>query len=145
MPADFEKAFALIDEAHSEDPTKVTVASKTIAYELHYSQQSTAYLLKHTPDASETLSLAVRAQHFRRWEIARSSYPMTKAGYFAWRTFLKKRQGEMASQICRDCGYGDKDVEHVAALIRKEGLTSGDPEAQALEGLFLRPDIWSSW
>lgn len=57
---------------------------------------------------------------------------MTKPGYFAWRTFLKKRQAEQASQLCRECGYGEDEAERVAALIRKEDLKQ-DEETQVLE------------
>jgi hypothetical protein len=132
MPSPYEKAQKLIDDAHSEDPNKTTVNGEEIPYELHYAQKMSAYLDKLDPSAPETLRLAIRAQHFRRWEIPRNSYPMNKQGYFAWRTFLKKRQAEQASQICLDCGYSETDAARVAALIRKEDLKK-DHETQTLE------------
>jgi hypothetical protein len=64
--ANFEAAIALIDEAHSEDPSIVTINGKEIPYELHYAQKSTHYLGLREPDASPVLKTAVRAQHFRR-------------------------------------------------------------------------------
>lgn len=64
--ANFEAAIALIDKAHSEDPTIVTINGKEIPYELHYAQKSTHYLGLREPDASPVLKTAVRAQHFRR-------------------------------------------------------------------------------
>lgn len=128
----FDKALQLIDDAHSQDPKIIDQNGIEVPYELHYSHKMSSYLDKRSPDASETLRLAIRAQHFRRWEIPRSSYPMTKVGYHAWRTFLKKRQAEMASQICLDCGYSDDDAGRIAALIRKEDLKE-DEETQVLE------------
>lgn len=70
--------------------------------------------------------------HYRFREIPRSSYPQTKAGYFAWRTFLKKRQAELAASICVEAGLPEEDAQRVAALVRKEALKS-DKETQALE------------
>lgn len=128
----FDNALRLIDEAHAQDPKIVEVNGTKLPYELHYSQKMSSYLKKRCPDAPETLQLAIRAQHFRRWEVPRDSYPMTKVGYHAWRTFLKKRQAEMASQICIDCGYSAEDASRVAASIRKEDLKK-DEETQILE------------
>lgn len=125
-------ALKLIDEAHSKDPKKIEIDGKEKPYELHYSQKMSNFLEKRNPSAPDTLRLAIRAQHFRRWEIPRDSYAMNKVGYHAWRTFLKKRQADMASQICLDCGYSEDDATRVAHLIRKEDLKK-DEETQTLE------------
>ncbi|MCJ1236717.1 hypothetical protein MMC14_004699 [Varicellaria rhodocarpa] len=130
--ANFERALKSINEAHAEDPKKITIDGVEIPYELHYAQKMSNYLLKRCPAAPDILQLAIRAQHFRRWEIPRNSYPMTKPGYHAWRTFLKKRQAEMASQICLDSGYSEEDCSRVASMIRKEDLKK-DQETQILE------------
>lgn len=135
MAPDVTKALEKIDEAHSADPTKVTPPGATgeIGYELLYAQKSTAYLDKLNSSPSNNLRLAVRAQHFRRWEVPRDSYPMTRIGYHSWRTYLKKRQGELVAELLKDYGFSDEDRDRVAALIRKEGLNKGDEEAQTLE------------
>lgn len=132
MSTPFEKALAAIDAAHALDPNKVTINNEDQPYELHYAQKCTAYLDKRAPSAPEHLCLAIRAQHFRRWEIPRSSYPMTKPGYHSWRTFLKKRQAELVQQICIESGYDAETAERVASLIRKEDLKK-DEETQVLE------------
>jgi hypothetical protein len=132
MASPYDQALALIDEAHSLDPKTIEVDGKEIPYELHYAQKMSRYLTLRSPNASEPLRLAIRSQHFRRWEVPRGSYPMTRIGYHSWRTFLKKRQAELASQICSECGYSKKDSERVAALVRKEDLKS-DEETQVLE------------
>lgn len=128
----YETALKLIDEAHAQDPKKIEVNGKEIPYELHYSQKMSSYLEKRYPAAPDTLRLAIRAQHFRRWEIPRDSYPMTKVGYHAWRTYLKKRQADLASQICLDVGYSEQDATKVAHFIRKEDLKK-DEQTQILE------------
>lgn len=130
--ANYEAAIALIDEAHAQDPTIAIIAGKEIPYELHYAQRMSHYLSLRFPDASPTLRVAIRAQHFRRWEIPRSSYPATKPGYLNWRAFLKKRQADLASAICVGCNFTKEEAEEVARLIRKEDLRSNE-ETQVLE------------
>jgi hypothetical protein len=68
MADPYTKAVSAIDAAHALDPTKTTINGKEIPYELHYAQKCTEYLSKRRSEASETLKLAIRAQHFRRWE-----------------------------------------------------------------------------
>lgn len=63
---------------------------------------------------------------------------MTKVGYHAWRTYLKKRQAELAEEICKEAGLGKEVCEKVGSLIRKEGLLGKkegevDEEVQMLE------------
>lgn len=62
---------------------------------------------------------------------------MTKVGYHAWRTYLKKRQAEGVTQILLECGYSADDAEKVGSLIRKDGLGKGGKdeaeEVQILE------------
>lgn len=128
----YSSALRLIDEAHAQDPKRIVIDSRDIPYELHYAQKMSKYLEKRDPSAPEVLRLAIRAQHFRRWEIPRDSYPMNKQGYHAWRTYLKRRQAEMASQICLDCGYSEEDATRVASMIRKENMKK-DEETQILE------------
>ncbi|KAK4904678.1 hypothetical protein LTR66_017878, partial [Elasticomyces elasticus] len=134
MPGDLAKALTLIDEAHALDPNKTSSGKP---YELHYAERMTHYLDLHSPDASPELQLACRGQHFRRWEVPRDDYPRTKPGYFAWRTFLKKRQGEHVQDICLECGFEAEIASHIGALIEKKELKKGegkgDAEAQVME------------
>ncbi|CAG5162140.1 uncharacterized protein ALTATR162_LOCUS6166 [Alternaria atra] len=132
MSTPLERALSAIDAAHALDPNKVTINNEEVPYELHYAQKCTSYLEKRAPDASEPLRIAIRAQHFRRWEVPRASYPMTRPGYHAWRTYLKKRQAELVEQICLDSGYSKEDSETVGSLIRKEDLKANE-ETMVLE------------
>ncbi len=128
----FEKARAKIYEGHDEDPTKITVDGQEVPYETHYAHKMESYLAKRAPDASDVLKLAVCAQHFKRWEVPRSSYPMTKVGYHSWRTFLKKRQSELVGSILQEY-YPPEDIQRCMALIQKDGLKQGEEEVQVLE------------
>jgi len=131
---DFDRAREKIYEAHNDDPNKHTTNNgQEIPYETHYAQQMEMYLQKRSPDASQVLKLAVCGQHFRRWEVRRDSYPMTKLGYHSWRTYLKKRQAQQVSDILKDSGYSDEDVKRCISLVEKEGLKQGEAEVQVLE------------
>ena len=134
MPDRFTAARTRIYAAHDEDPTPyVTAAGTTIPYETHYAEQMELYLSQREPGASEVLKLAVCGQHFRRWEVPRDSFPMTKLGYHSWRTHLKKRQAQQVSDILQECGYSEEDVKKCISLIEKEGLKQGEEEVQILE------------
>ncbi|PSN61662.1 hypothetical protein BS50DRAFT_578198 [Corynespora cassiicola Philippines] len=129
----YSTALTKIDAAHALDPNIHTLPDgTTIPYELHYAQKCTAWLEKRAPDASPALRLAIRAQHFRRWEVPRATYPMTRIGYHTWRTHLKRRQAQLVESIMDEAGFGAEMRGRVAALMRKEDLKS-DEESQVLE------------
>ena len=80
------------------------------------------------------MRLAARAQHIRRWEVPRDSYPEGRAGYLKWRTDLYKRHGDTAGQIMAEVGYDDATIDRVKTLLRKRGLKT-DPDVQLLEDI----------
>ncbi len=128
----FDAAMAQLDALHAQDPRMETVDGEEVPHELLYAHRMSEWLERLRPRASETLQLAVRAQHLKRWEVPRDSYPMDRPGYHAWRTGLKTRQAEMAADVLRQAGYDEAACERVAALVRKEDLKN-DEETRALE------------
>lgn len=62
-------ALRLIDEAHADDPRRVSPpdGSEDVPYELDYARKMTRWLALRCPGASPALQLACRAQHFRRF------------------------------------------------------------------------------
>ncbi|KAH7318763.1 FMN-dependent dehydrogenase-domain-containing protein [Stachybotrys elegans] len=96
----------------------------------------TRWLQARCPTASQELQLACRAQHFRRWEIPRSSFPMTRPGYLTWRSKQKSQAAARISELLAASSIQPaipaSSRERVAALIRKENL-GADPETQVLE------------
>jgi hypothetical protein len=127
-----DEAFRRFDEANVEDPNTEMVDGKPLPKELIYAQRMSARLAAFAPDAPETVKLAARAQHIRRWEVPRDSYPEGRAGYLKWRTDLYKRHADLAAGIMRDVGYEDETVERVRTLLRKRGLKT-DPDVQLME------------
>lgn len=124
----FERAIALFDAANSEDPNQDEGQPK----ELLYAKRMSEMLGRFAPDAPEAVRLAVRAQHIRRWTVPRGSYPMTREGYYAWRTGLYKFHAETAGELLRQSGYDDATIERVKAAVSKRGLKV-NPETQLLE------------
>jgi hypothetical protein len=116
-------ALRRFDEANARDPND---------YELWYSQRVTEWVRRLCPDASEALRLAARCQHLCRWEIPRSAYELTRAGYLKWRAELKKFHARKSAAILQEAGYGPEIIERVRALNLKEDL-GRDAEMQVLE------------
>ncbi|CAJ2507708.1 Uu.00g088940.m01.CDS01 [Anthostomella pinea] len=145
LPANYAAALKLIDEAHADDPKTIPSADGdgTIPYELHYAQKMTRWLALRWPDASSTLQLACRAQHFRRWEIPRNTFPMTRPGYLTWRAKQKAQAASEISTLLSPSPSSSSSfaisppipadaIERIAFLIRKENLKA-DEETQVLE------------
>ena len=114
----FDRAIALFDAANAADPNLDEGQPK----ELLYAQRMTGMIGRYAPDASEVAQLAVRAQHIKRWTVPRSNYPMTKEGYYAWRTGLYKYHAETAGELMKQAGYDDAMIEQVKAAVGKRGL-----------------------
>jgi hypothetical protein len=128
----FDDAIRRFDEANAEDPILETVAGEELPKELLYGRRMSARLDRFAPDAPEAVKLAARAQHIRRWEVPRDTYPEGRAGYLKWRTDLYKRHGDLAANILQDVGYDDETVGRVRTLLRKRGLKT-DPDVQLME------------
>lgn len=129
MPA-LDATIAAIDAANADDPRRV----EGRAFETVYAQRMSARLNALYPDASDLLKIATRAQHLRRWEIARDAYEEGRRGYNDWRRACRIHHAKRAGDIMRAQGYDEAAIAHVGALIRKEQLKK-DPESQALENI----------
>ncbi|MGF1636555.1 MAG: DUF4202 domain-containing protein [Cyclobacteriaceae bacterium] len=132
MDSRFHQTIAEIDQINVQDPNLKTVDGKQIPKELLYSQRMTEVLAQFCPEASETLQIAARAQHIKRWSIPRETYSMDRKGYLQWRTQLKIFHAELAAGILKKFGYDAGDIQKVEDLINKKRLKT-DPEVQTLE------------
>ncbi|MEW5768887.1 MAG: DUF4202 domain-containing protein [Pseudomonadota bacterium] len=128
--ARFDQAIALFDAANAEDPNQDEGQPK----ELLYARRMTEMLGRFAPDASEVAQLAVRAQHIRRWTVPRNTYPMTKEGYYAWRTGLYKFHADTAGELMRQAGYDDAMIEQVKKAVGKRALKV-NPDTQLMEDI----------
>lgn len=128
----FEQAIALIDQANAQDPDRVQANGTQWPGELLYSIRMSERLNIFEPQAPEHLKLAARAQHIRRWEIPRDSYPLDRKGYHLWRTTLYSHHAEVAGTLLKEAGYEQATIDRVGQLLRKERLKS-DADMQTLE------------
>lgn len=119
----FEAACAAVDRANAEDPQ---------GRELPYSHRMVDWVRSLSPSASEELLLAARAQHLRRWTVARSTYPEGRNGYLRWREDLKKFHAESLGAIMKDAGYPEGSVAKARSLLVRKNLAA-DAEGQTLE------------
>ncbi len=130
-----DQAIALIDEANSEDPNKVTDENgKEWPKELLYSHRMTDMLNRFKPDADEVAQIAMRAQHIQRWKSARENYPMDRQGYHKWRTDLYKFHADTAAEIMQKVGYDEESIERVKKAVGKRGIKV-NPDTQLLEDI----------
>jgi hypothetical protein len=128
----FEDALRGFDAANAQGPVLEVVDGEAVPKELVYGQRMSERLDAFAPDAPEAVKLAARAQHIRRWEVPRGTYPEGRAGYLKWRTDLYKLHGELAAGILQDVGYDGETVARVRTLLRKRGLKT-DPDVQLME------------
>lgn len=130
----FDAVIAEIDAANADDPRTVATGGGTRPFELAYAERMSARLLQIYPEASELLRIAARAQHIRRWDIPRASFPEGRHGYNDWRKACREHHAELVRAIMSRHGYSEEQIGRVALLIRKEQLKK-DKESQALENV----------
>jgi Domain of unknown function (DUF4202) len=128
----FQAASALIDAENAQDPNTEIFQSATFPKELLYSNRMHKRLMSFHPNASEAVQIASKAQHIRRWDIPRESYPMDRLGYLKWREDLKKFHAKTTAAILEISGYDVEFIARVSFLIEKK-LLKKDEETQLLE------------
>jgi hypothetical protein len=128
----FARAIAKIDAANADDPNTIFVAGLERPKELAHAALMTAWVTRLRPDASESLLLAARAHHIRRWTVPRTSYPEGRAGYLRWRRDLHERHAADVGAILDEVGYDAATTARVQDIVRKRNLAR-DPDVQVLE------------
>ncbi len=132
MSTRLQATLEAFDQANRADPNIETVDGEDQPKELVYGQRMSQTLAEFSPQASEALQLAARAQHIKRWEIPRNQYPMDRPGYKKWRTQLGVYHGQVASEIMAEQGYDQETIERVQSMLSKRNLKR-DPDVQTLE------------
>jgi hypothetical protein len=131
-PDRFAAAIACFDQHNAADPNVERADGVAHPRELFFAHRLSEWVLKLCPQAGEALQLAARCQHLRRWEIPRSSHPMTRAGYLQWRAALKIFHAQKSGEILRQFGYPDDFVLRVQNLNLKKNFPA-DPDSRVLE------------
>lgn len=117
------EVIADIDRLHADDPKGL---------ELSYAENMTRWLEKLEPSPDPLLTIAVRAQHLRRWECPRAQYPAGRKGYLQWRRHAAEHHARLVSEVLRRGQYDAEQIDRVSELVLKRGLGT-DRDAQTLE------------
>ncbi|MFT6866823.1 MAG: hypothetical protein ACJA08_001661 [Cyclobacteriaceae bacterium] len=126
-----QEVFRQIDKMNAEDKNIDSSNGVSHPKELIYGQRMTNTLsLFEAP--SETLQIAIRAQHIKRWVIPRNDYPMDRPGYLKWRTKLKIFHGDLTAEIMGVNGYNELEIKEVKDLLMKKNIKT-DLDSQTLE------------
>ncbi len=130
----YQAIVRLIDKANSEDiefeEWQGEAHPKRYLYGLRMSQALEVF----EPEASESLSIAVRAQHIYRWKVPRSSYPLGRSGYLQWRTYLKGYHAQQIGLLMQQVGYSTDEIEQVQLILSKKHLKT-HADTQTLEDI----------
>lgn len=125
----YVRARQLLDDAHAADPSR---AADGRPAELVYAERMDNWVSRLVPDSSPLLRLAARAQHLERWSVPRSSFPVDKPGYHAWRRSLYTKQAERARALLLEAGVSADEAANVATWVSKSEMKT-NPGTQALE------------
>lgn len=137
----FTAALAQIDAMHAEDPALDCGRPE----ELLYAERMTARLESYVKEAPETLRLAARAQHLRRWELKRSDYPKGRAGYFKWRERQKRDHADHVGTILEATGYNEEETERVQKLVLKRDRSEAGQTLQDVVCLVFLEHYWNNF
>lgn len=131
-PARFRDAIRRFDALNAKDPNQEQIEGGVVPRELLNSERLCDWVMRLDPSAPEELRLAARCQHLCRWEIPRTSYPGTRAGYHQWKNELKRFHATRSAEVLREVGYDDMMVSKVSELNLKKNFPR-DPLAQTME------------
>ena len=121
-----------IDESNALDPTVIVVRGEASPLALAHGRLAVEWVSRLLASPPDTVLLAARAHHLRRWEVPRSSYPVGRVSYLRWRKDQKARHARDVEVILRSVGYESDVIERVQALVRRDNLGS-DAHAQVVE------------
>jgi Domain of unknown function (DUF4202) len=130
--ARFQRAIEAFDRANAEDPQRLLVAGELRPRELVHAERLSAWVMRLDADASESLRLAARCQHIRRWQIPRASYPSGRVAYLQWRTQLARFHADTAARLLEEAGYERQLIDAVRRINLKQNLRSS-PDSQTME------------
>ncbi|MFP4500223.1 MAG: DUF4202 domain-containing protein [Candidatus Hydrogenedentota bacterium] len=139
-----KRALTAIDAVNAQDPTPAPATGEPRA--LSYGRRMTGWLTQLRPDAPEALEIACRAQHIRRWDIPRTTFPEGRQGYLAWRRRLYTHHAEVTAGVLENLGFDADTIARVGFLLNKKHIKH-DPDSQSLEDaaclVFLENDLAS--
>ncbi|MEY2583119.1 MAG: hypothetical protein QOE09_2968 [Ilumatobacteraceae bacterium] len=139
----YDAAAAAIDAANADDPTVIEVRGRRVALALVHGRLATEWIEELVDEPDETLLLAARAHHLRRWELQRDTYPAGRPGYLRWRRDQKIRHATDVAAILASCDYEPAEIEQVQRLIRRESIDGSQAVEDAACLVFIETQLGS--
>jgi len=130
--SEVDSAIALFKRQNAGDPNQIVVDGCPQPRQLVQAERLFAWVLRLNPQASDALRLAAYAQHVRRWEIPRETFPSGRLGYLKWRKELAKFHADLAAETLHEAGVAPDTIAAVRRLNLKQGLTT-NPDTQTIE------------
>jgi hypothetical protein len=126
------RALEQIDRENSADPSRLVFRGEGYPTAFIEGVRAHHWVEHMRPDAPDSLLIAARGHHLRRWEVSRESYPRTRQGYHSWRNRLYDFHAEAVGELMRQAGYDEDAVSDASRLLKKHDI-KGDPDAQTYE------------
>ena len=117
----FDAVVRAIDAANAADPGRVMVRGAEHPLALAHGRLAAEWVVLLDPSVDDTVRLAARAHHLRRWELPRTAYDAGRAGYLRWKRDQRRRHADDLGVLMRDAGYDDAPVVAAQAAVRREG------------------------
>jgi hypothetical protein len=134
---------AAIDAANADDPNTVAVRGRVVPLAVAHGQLAAEWVSRLVDDPAESVLLAARAHHLRRWELPRNSYPADRAGYLRWRKEQKARHARDIGELLAQHGYESVEVERVQQLVRREPVDGAQSVEDAACLVFIETQLAS--
>jgi Domain of unknown function (DUF4202) len=143
LSARYDAAVAAIDAANAADPSSVDVHGRTVPLALAHGRLAAEWVARLVEHPAETLLLAARAHHLRRWELRRDTYPDGRAGYLRWRKDQKERHAGDVAELLYAHGYATSETERVQQLIRRQPVDGSQTIEDAACLVFIETQLGS--
>ena len=143
LSARYDAASAAIDAANAEDPNLVEVRGQSRPLALAHGQLAVEWIKRLIAEPDDTVLLAARAHHLRRWELPRDTYPAGRAGYLRWRRDQKARHAADIVAILESSGYDASEIEMVQQLVRRESVDGAQSVEDAACLVFIETQLAS--
>jgi hypothetical protein len=126
------EAIKIFDEMNSLDPNRIQFQGNDFPKEILYANWLTLWVEKLSPIISDSLRLASRCQHLKRWEISRDKYPNGLKGYMQWKKELLIFHADESEKVLRSFQIDESLIKQVRQINLKQDMQN-NYEVQIIE------------
>lgn len=126
------EALTIFDQINSQDSNILVFQNEKYPKEILYANWLTHWIEKLNPIVSDSLRLASRCQHLKRWAIPREQYAIGLKGYMQWKKELLNFHAEESEKVLISLGIERTLIERVKVINLKKDIKN-NPEVQTME------------